>query len=260
MRRCAIVRRMAGGETSETDFGFRRVALEDKAGLVRRVFDSVAARYDLMNDLMSGGVHRLWKSYLIDRLNPRPGRRSSMSPAAPATSRCASSTAPARAARPCLRHQREHAEQRPRPRHRPRAACTRSTGSSAMPRPCRSRAAASMPTPSRSGCAMSAASTGARRDAAGAAAGRHGSSASNSAMWCCRCWRAPTISIPSRCCRGSANGSPATATPINIWWKASAASRRKTSSPSACAPPGFEQVSFRNLSGGIAALHSGWRL
>ena len=69
-----MLRRMANGETSETDFGFRRVALEDKAGLVRRVFDSVAARYDLMNDLMSGGVHRLWKSYLIERLNPRPGQ------------------------------------------------------------------------------------------------------------------------------------------------------------------------------------------
>ena len=45
----------------------------DKAGLVRGVFDSVAGRYDLMNDLMSGGVHRLWKAALIERLNPRPG-------------------------------------------------------------------------------------------------------------------------------------------------------------------------------------------
>jgi demethylmenaquinone methyltransferase / 2-methoxy-6-polyprenyl-1,4-benzoquinol methylase len=66
--------RAMAGDRDETDFGFRRVAAEDKAGLVRRVFDSVAARYDLMNDLMSGGVHRLWKSYLIDRLNPRPGQ------------------------------------------------------------------------------------------------------------------------------------------------------------------------------------------
>jgi demethylmenaquinone methyltransferase / 2-methoxy-6-polyprenyl-1,4-benzoquinol methylase len=69
-----MLQHMTGAETSETDFGFRRVAVEDKARLVRRVFDSVADRYDLMNDLMSGGVHRLWKSYLIDRLNPRPGR------------------------------------------------------------------------------------------------------------------------------------------------------------------------------------------
>jgi demethylmenaquinone methyltransferase/2-methoxy-6-polyprenyl-1,4-benzoquinol methylase len=52
-------------------FGFRRVAAADKGSLVRRVFDSVAERYDLMNDLMSGGVHRLWKAALIDWLAPR---------------------------------------------------------------------------------------------------------------------------------------------------------------------------------------------
>jgi len=69
-----MLQHMTGAETSETDFGFRRVAAADKARLVRRVFDAVAARYDLMNDLMSGGVHRLWKSYLIERLNPRPGQ------------------------------------------------------------------------------------------------------------------------------------------------------------------------------------------
>jgi demethylmenaquinone methyltransferase/2-methoxy-6-polyprenyl-1,4-benzoquinol methylase len=63
-------------ETSgETDFGFERVPFEEKPRLVRRVFDSVAARYDLMNDLMSGGIHRLWKSQMIRRLNPRPGQR-----------------------------------------------------------------------------------------------------------------------------------------------------------------------------------------
>ena len=43
-------------------FGFRDVDPAEKAGLVRGVFDSVAARYDLMNDLMSAGVHRLWKA------------------------------------------------------------------------------------------------------------------------------------------------------------------------------------------------------
>ncbi len=58
----------------ETDFGYRRVKAEDKARLVRAVFDSVSPRYDLMNDLMSGGVHRLWKAELIDRLVPRPGQ------------------------------------------------------------------------------------------------------------------------------------------------------------------------------------------
>jgi demethylmenaquinone methyltransferase/2-methoxy-6-polyprenyl-1,4-benzoquinol methylase len=53
-------------------FGFREVAAEDKPLLVRAVFDSVASRYDLMNDLMSGGIHRLWKAAMIDWLAPRP--------------------------------------------------------------------------------------------------------------------------------------------------------------------------------------------
>ena len=48
------------------DFGYRTVQRNDKAGLVRGVFNSVAGRYDLMNDLMSGGIHRLWKSAMID--------------------------------------------------------------------------------------------------------------------------------------------------------------------------------------------------
>ena len=55
-----------------THFGFRDVAATEKSGLVRDVFDSVAGRYDLMNDLMSGGVHRLWKASLIDQIRPRP--------------------------------------------------------------------------------------------------------------------------------------------------------------------------------------------
>jgi len=58
-----------------THFGFRTVGENAKAGLVKGVFDSVARRYDLMNDLMSGGVHRLWKAAMIDRLNPRPSMR-----------------------------------------------------------------------------------------------------------------------------------------------------------------------------------------
>ncbi len=60
-----------GGDRAS--FGFREVAEDEKASLVKGVFDSVAPNYDLMNDLMSAGVHRVWKSHLIDRLNPRPG-------------------------------------------------------------------------------------------------------------------------------------------------------------------------------------------
>jgi demethylmenaquinone methyltransferase/2-methoxy-6-polyprenyl-1,4-benzoquinol methylase len=54
-------------------FGYRDVAAAEKPRLVRGVFDRVASRYDLMNDLMSGGVHRLWKDAAAARLNPRPG-------------------------------------------------------------------------------------------------------------------------------------------------------------------------------------------
>src|SRR5262249_50428943 len=56
-------------------FGYRDVAAADKPSLVRGVFDSVAHRYDLMNDLMSGGIHRLWKAAMIERLQPRPGQQ-----------------------------------------------------------------------------------------------------------------------------------------------------------------------------------------
>ncbi len=48
-----------------TDFGFRQVAKQDKQHLVEQVFTSVASRYDLMNDLMSGGIHRLWKRHFV---------------------------------------------------------------------------------------------------------------------------------------------------------------------------------------------------
>lgn len=54
------------------DFGFREVPAGDKARLVREVFDSVAGRYDVMNDLMSGGLHRAWKAALMDWLAPQP--------------------------------------------------------------------------------------------------------------------------------------------------------------------------------------------
>jgi demethylmenaquinone methyltransferase/2-methoxy-6-polyprenyl-1,4-benzoquinol methylase len=54
-------------------FGFRDVDAAEKSGLVRGVFDRVAGRYDLMNDLMSAGMHRVWKDMTAARLNPQPG-------------------------------------------------------------------------------------------------------------------------------------------------------------------------------------------
>jgi demethylmenaquinone methyltransferase / 2-methoxy-6-polyprenyl-1,4-benzoquinol methylase len=65
---------MTQHDKGDASFGFRTVAASEKAGLVRDVFDSVAGQYDLMNDLMSGGVHRIWKATLLDRLAPQPGQ------------------------------------------------------------------------------------------------------------------------------------------------------------------------------------------
>jgi demethylmenaquinone methyltransferase/2-methoxy-6-polyprenyl-1,4-benzoquinol methylase len=59
-------------DSDTASFGYRDVSAEEKPALVNAVFSSVASRYDLMNDLMSAGVHRLWKDAFVDWLNPRP--------------------------------------------------------------------------------------------------------------------------------------------------------------------------------------------
>ena len=58
-----------------THFGYQTVPEADKAGMVHGVFSRVASKYDVMNDLMSGGMHRLWKEAMMDWLAPRPGQR-----------------------------------------------------------------------------------------------------------------------------------------------------------------------------------------
>lgn len=63
---------MSDNPGQTVDFGFRRVDRTEKSGLVRAVFDSVAPKYDLMNDLMSLGVHRIWKRIFVSDLTPRP--------------------------------------------------------------------------------------------------------------------------------------------------------------------------------------------
>lgn len=64
---------MSDGE--QTDFGFSRVSPREKTARVREVFASVAGRYDLMNDLMSAGLHRWWKRYAVAAAAARPGQR-----------------------------------------------------------------------------------------------------------------------------------------------------------------------------------------
>ena len=58
---------------NKTHFGYQSVAADEKAGLVKDVFDSVASRYDIMNDLMSAGLHRLWKRHTVNQAAARPG-------------------------------------------------------------------------------------------------------------------------------------------------------------------------------------------
>jgi demethylmenaquinone methyltransferase/2-methoxy-6-polyprenyl-1,4-benzoquinol methylase len=69
----------------DTHFGFRKVPLGDKQALVDDVFHSVARRYDLMNDLMSGGLHRLWKDALVTTVDPPKDRPSDQASRRPVT-------------------------------------------------------------------------------------------------------------------------------------------------------------------------------
>ena len=65
---------MSESDTRTTHFGFQDVPEGEKAGMVHGVFTRVAGSYDLMNDLMSGGIHRFWKNAMMDWLAPRPGQ------------------------------------------------------------------------------------------------------------------------------------------------------------------------------------------
>lgn len=69
-----MVEKVSTDDTDTTHFGFKTVAKDQKEHLVRGVFDSVASRYDLMNDLMSAGIHRFWKRFTIELSAVRPGQ------------------------------------------------------------------------------------------------------------------------------------------------------------------------------------------
>ncbi|MGR3803012.1 bifunctional demethylmenaquinone methyltransferase/2-methoxy-6-polyprenyl-1,4-benzoquinol methylase UbiE [Marinibacterium profundimaris] len=66
---------MTQDDTNTTHFGFQDIPEADKKGRVQGVFNSVASRYDVMNDLMSAGIHRIWKDAMMDWLAPRPGQK-----------------------------------------------------------------------------------------------------------------------------------------------------------------------------------------
>ena len=62
-------------ENKYTDFGFSRVRSKDKSNLVKNLFENVSPKYDLMNDFMSLGIHRVWKNFMLDWLAPKRGQR-----------------------------------------------------------------------------------------------------------------------------------------------------------------------------------------
>ncbi|MCI2394736.1 bifunctional demethylmenaquinone methyltransferase/2-methoxy-6-polyprenyl-1,4-benzoquinol methylase UbiE [Aliiroseovarius sediminis] len=66
---------MSTSETKTTHFGFKTVDEDEKAGMVHGVFTNVASKYDIMNDVMSAGIHRVWKDAMMDWLAPRNGQR-----------------------------------------------------------------------------------------------------------------------------------------------------------------------------------------
>lgn len=66
---------MTQDQDKTTHFGYRDVPEDKKAGMVHEVFSSVASKYDVMNDVMSVGIHRVWKDAMMDWLAPRPGQR-----------------------------------------------------------------------------------------------------------------------------------------------------------------------------------------
>ena len=187
------------------DFGFRRVPRAAKRGLVRAVFDSVAPRYDLMNDLMSLGIHRAWKRVFVTALDPRPRR----TPARPRRRyrRYRRSRWLAGGGGPVLLTDinRVDAVRRPGSRGGTRLRCRRWTCWSPMPSGCRCRIAASIASRSPSACATAPTSRPClpRRGACckpGRALLLPGVLAS------CRWprWRRPMMPGRSRCCRGLA--------------------------------------------------------
>ncbi len=120
---------------NSTDFGFQSVPLAAKKPMVRAVFDSVAPRYDLMNDLMSLGVHRAWKRDFVAALQPRPGK--SLLDLAGGTGDITFGWR-ARRRRPGhpQRHQRRHARRRTGPGDQPRPGRWRHLPWWRTPRPC----------------------------------------------------------------------------------------------------------------------------
>ena len=212
------------------DFGFRNVPEDHKVSLVRAVFDSVAPSYDLMNDLMSLGIHRLWKAALIDWLNPRPGMR--LLDVGGGTGDIALGFLERGGGRVevCDISREMVAAGRDRAIDRGLLAGITWMCGDAEALPCADASVDAYATAFciRNVTRVDAALAEARRRAQ---AGRGDSCAWNSAASPCRSWIGSTTPIPSAFCRPSARSWPATANPTATWPRASGAFRPRRNSP-----------------------------
>ena len=257
MRKCG---RPANADISAS--GTCRV--DDKQALVDDVFHSVAQRYDLMNDLMSGGLHRAWKDVLVTAVNPpKNDRPFAVLDLAGGTGDIAfrlvdaGGTGTRVTVLDINRDMLEVGRGRAAERGLDDAVTFVHGNAEALPFPgrpfrCRhhrlrhpQRAADRCARwPRRSACCGSAAI----------------SCAWNSRPWTCRGSPRSTTSIPSTRSRRSAAPSPAMPRPTGIWSNRSAAFPRPDAFAEMMRTAGFGRVSFQRMSGGIVALHSGWRL
>ena len=226
---------------------------------MRGVFDSVAGKYDLMNDLMSGGLHRLWKRFALLQTGLRPGQRALDVAAGTGDlgAGLARQVGPARACR-AHRHQPRDARARPRPPARCGPVCEQRRlrdrqcrvpalpGSQLRLRDDRLRAAQRHRQAGRA--RLDAPRAAPRRAPAGArvleAAGRAAASRS-------------TTRSRSRCCRGSAASSPRTRRATATSPNRSACTRTRRRCAAMMKDAGFEDCRWHNLAGGIVALHVG---
>ena len=249
---------------AETSFGYRNVPEEERQTLVNRVFATVAERYDLMNDLMSGGLHRLWKDDFIAALNPPPrgDRPYRLLDVAGGTGdvaiRYARASGPNATAVLCdiSPEMIEVGQRRVRDAGLDERITFAQGNAEALAFPDRAFDAYTIAFGIRNVTHIDKALSQAFRVLK--TGGRFCAWSSRASR--CRSSTGSTTSTPSMSSRGLAPSQPGTPSPTAIWWRASASSRARAASPRMIRAAGFERVSYRNLTGGIAAIHSGWKL
>jgi demethylmenaquinone methyltransferase/2-methoxy-6-polyprenyl-1,4-benzoquinol methylase len=247
-------------EHRTTHFGYREVAEEDKARLVGGVFDSVAARYDLMNDLMSGGIHRLWKRLTIELSGVREGHR--VLDVAGGTGDLA-----ARFSRIVGSSGRVVLSDINESMLGPGATSCSTHGVCAnvdfvladAEQGCRSPITASTASRSPSACATSRTRNARWSPCCACCAPADG-------CWCwssrnprASCSASSTMPTPSACCPGSASSWPATRTATAISPSRSACTPTRTRLRDMMEDAGFERCDYHNMTGGIVAIHRGFR-